>query len=527
MAIKKGTYKVDNGSGYDEIMFKTLAEQVLFTDGQTFQDKLNNGTLKGSPGTNGAQGPIGPTGPQGPKGTDGAQGIQGPIGPTGPSGATADIVSTNSSGLAPRITNSSFYLRGDGWTTVNWYDISGKPQISKDTKSSSIKINDTTNNVASGEYSLAMGTGTTAIGYCSHAEGEGTKTNNSNSHAEGYKTITNGNHSHAEGFCCQTLAVASHAEGSDTRAIGSYSHAEGYQTSTKGNSSHAEGYKTIANANYSHAEGYCTTAECRNQTVIGMYNVPQGSSSTSPPVSTDAVFIIGNGNSTTLSNAFRFTYAGQLYAKGAYSSTGADYAEMFEWSDGNTNNEERIGFFVAFDKNTEKIRKANSSDNYILGVVSVNTAILGDNYDEEWKNKYVRDKWGRIKYEKIIVPPVIEKIQHPAKYEEILNEETGELENVMVKEPYEEEIILAEECEEERPILNPNYILEENYIPRENRPEWSPIGLLGKLLVHDDGTCQVGGFCKPNDDGIATKSDSGSGYYVLEKHDDLVKILFK
>lgn len=88
MATKKGTYKVDNGSGYDEVMFKTLAEQVHFTDGQTFQDKLNNGSLKGATGAKGAQGPIGPTGPTGPKGTTGNTGIQGPTGPTGPKGAT-------------------------------------------------------------------------------------------------------------------------------------------------------------------------------------------------------------------------------------------------------------------------------------------------------------------------------------------------------------------------------------------------------------------------------------------------------
>ncbi|MDQ0246497.1 hypothetical protein J2S09_004101 [Bacillus fengqiuensis] len=32
------------------------------------------------------------------------------------------------------------------------------------------------------------------------------------------------------------------------------------------------------------------------------------------------------------------------------------------------------------------------------------------------------------------------------------------------------------------------------------------VGLLGKLLVGDDGTCQVNGYCKPNGQGITTAS---------------------
>ena len=40
------------------------ANQITFSDGQTFQDKLNNGTLKGPKGDTGAIGPKGDTGAQ-------------------------------------------------------------------------------------------------------------------------------------------------------------------------------------------------------------------------------------------------------------------------------------------------------------------------------------------------------------------------------------------------------------------------------------------------------------------------------
>ena len=94
MTIKKATFKVDNGTGYDEIMFKTVASQVEFTDGTTFQQKLDNGSLRGPQGAAGARGAIGPTGPQGPqgsvgaKGATGAQGAQGAQGVAGAKGAT-------------------------------------------------------------------------------------------------------------------------------------------------------------------------------------------------------------------------------------------------------------------------------------------------------------------------------------------------------------------------------------------------------------------------------------------------------
>ena len=51
----------------DDVFFP--ANTILFDDGYSFQQKLNNGSL------------VGPQGPQGPQGEQGIQGIQGPIGP--------------------------------------------------------------------------------------------------------------------------------------------------------------------------------------------------------------------------------------------------------------------------------------------------------------------------------------------------------------------------------------------------------------------------------------------------------------
>lgn len=63
------------------------ASQVKFTDGQTFQQKLDAGTLKGEKGDTGAQGPAGATGPKGDAGEQGPAGAAGAAGAKGDTGA--------------------------------------------------------------------------------------------------------------------------------------------------------------------------------------------------------------------------------------------------------------------------------------------------------------------------------------------------------------------------------------------------------------------------------------------------------
>ena len=66
------------------------ASQITFADGQTFQAKLNAGTLKGEKGDTGEQGPQGIQGIQGEKGDPGEIGPQGPKGEQGPQGVKGD-----------------------------------------------------------------------------------------------------------------------------------------------------------------------------------------------------------------------------------------------------------------------------------------------------------------------------------------------------------------------------------------------------------------------------------------------------
>ena len=66
------------------------ANQITFSDGQTFQAKLDAGTLKGEKGDPGIQGEQGPQGPQGDQGIQGPQGEQGLPGEKGEKGDTGE-----------------------------------------------------------------------------------------------------------------------------------------------------------------------------------------------------------------------------------------------------------------------------------------------------------------------------------------------------------------------------------------------------------------------------------------------------
>lgn len=388
-----------------------------------------------------------------------------------------------------------------------------------------------------GSYSHAVGYQTEASGYYSHAEGASTK-------ASGYYSHVEGAHSTARGAC-------SHAEGYGTNSFGDYSHAEGYYTSA-GESAHAEGYRTTAGVAYSHAEGYYCSA-CGssggnddstghagahaggnhstagglgsfahgnyavakgNQLVIGHYNKRgqwhytdgwyDGAYS---GTGTSTAFLIGNGTSSSQSNAMRADYNGKLWCLQAYSATGADYAELFEWKDGNKNNEDRRGYFVTLDG--INIKKATSTDDYILGVISAAPTVIG-NGDDEWSGRYLRDKFGSF----ITVKEQEEKIVTDNYIDENGDMQTSERVVTYEYEHYKE---------------NPEYDPNREYVDRIHRPEWDAVGMMGVLIVRQDGTAIVNKYVCSNDEGIATLCEKKEcSYRVVEVIDnETIKILIK
>jgi hypothetical protein len=233
-----------------------------------------------------------------------------------------------------------------------------------------------------------------------------------------------------------------------------------------------------------------TTNATKNYAVFGVNNTSANGAfvcgkscktptATSPTVNTGDLFVIGSGiEGGAKSNALRVTAASEVMGTTAYAATGADYAECFEWLDGNPNNEDRRGLFVTLEG--EKIRLATADDDYILGVISATPSVIGDACTDDWHGKYVTDVFGA---------------------------------RVMENEAFK----LSDDFDIEQ---------DENYISRLERPEWATVGLIGKLIVIDDGSCEVNGYCYPSENGIATKADKG--YRVMSRIDENhVKIMLK
>ena len=360
---------------------------------------------------------------------------------------------------------------------------------------------------ASGHYSHAEGEMSITRGNYSHAEGRSTA-NGAYSHTEGYFTRALSDYSHAEGWSSEASGNHSHAEGSLTIASGEKSHAEGYQTTASGECSHSEGFNTTASGDYCHTEGYEICASNFASHAGGKYNavMTDGGSNSN---TTGTAFVIGNGTrDTSRSNAFSVQYNGTVAAMSTITaSTTADYAEFFEWKDGNPNNEDRVGKFVTLDN--DKILIATDPEDYILGIVSGRPFVLGNGDCDVWNGMYLTDDYNRYITEPA---PKMELDKETGEYKQVLDEDNNPI------------------YEGTRFKLNPDYDPSKPYVKRSDRKEWAAIGMLGVLSVDQDGTCEVNGYACCNKDGIATKcnrTDPGAYRVIAKISDSIIKVILK
>lgn len=327
--------------------------------------------------------------------------------------------------------------------------------------------------------------------------------------AIGYKPRAFGNGAIAIGESCNDAVECTSADGAGSIAIGWNALAFGFRATAFGANSKAMGHYSLAFPN-SNADGYGSLAACGGTAnkkwsvaigegtyagmdhgcSVGRYNINYG----------NTLLNVGNGTGeNNRSSAFFVTSSGQAYAS-AFRSSGADYAEYFEWADGNAEKEDRVGRFVTFDEtDTDKIKVAGEGD-YILGIVSGNPSVIG-NSDMDWQGRYVTDDFGRRTTVKV---------------------ETKETEvDPSTKEEKEVKSSVVTTFKQ-----NPDYNPEVEYVSRDQRAEWDAIGMLGVLAVYDDGTCTPGGYCKCGKDGVATKA--AEGYRVIKRvSENVVKVVFR
>jgi hypothetical protein len=133
---------------------------------------------------------------------------------------------------------------------------------------------------------------------------------------------------------------------------------------------------------------------------------------------------------------FRLASDGNGSCDGAGSGGGADYAEWFEWQDGNPLHEDRRGISVVLEGS--RMRPAQPGEDPI-GVISAAPAVIGDGDMGHWKGRWQRDDFGAV-----------------------------------LRDP------------EAQPLQDPAYDPNRPYQPRSARAEWDLVGLMGKLRLRPD-----------------------------------------
>lgn len=145
---------------------------------------------------------------------------------------------------------------------------------------------------------------------------------------------------------------------------------------------------------------------------------------------------------------FKLAGDGNGTCDGSWTGGGADYAEYFEWADGNPQAEDRRGIAVVLDG--DKIREATPGEAPV-GVISGNPSVVGDAAALRWAGKYLRDDFGTYAVD-----------------------ENGERQ------------------------LNPGFDPALGYTPRAARAEWDMVGLIGKLRLRK-GQVTGAGWIKMRD----------------------------
>lgn len=280
-----------------------------------------------------------------------------------------------------------------------------------------------------------------------------------------------GNYSTAFGYKCKVNENASNSfvAGDECVINASDSATFGKLNNINAEHSFVAGVNNIADRSNSFLIGEGLKSCDANCLVVGQYNTPLnfGDNKT--------LFVIGQGSSDSSRQNVFLVQKGKVACRGPVENNQGwvgDLAEYFEWTDGNPNNEDRVGYMVQLNGNKIELAKEFSN---CIGIVSSTYSFVSGSCLFEWQGKYLRDDFGRE-----------------------LKDENG------------------------NSIINPDYDETLEYIPREQRKEWSPVGLIGQVLTRQDGTLEVGGFagCK---DGIATKSESG--YRVLKIINENIALL--
>ena len=272
---------------------------------------------------------------------------------------------------------------------------------------------------------------------------------------------------------------------------------------------------------------------------FGRFNLEGITGATGGSTGSNRIFMVGNGTAGNRTNAFSVTRDGVCIAGLAFATGGADFAEYFESHPNYSNKLSCCSSVVliddrflgkTIDPNTKqfvdsqqgftgadigKIMLTSDVPDTIqpFGVVVAHSGYIGNSYDEEWQGKYERDELNNFVYEdEVIESEEQEYFYTNQEIEEVIQDrvvdENGNVSfiernvkrMIQIKNPviasypmYDENGVLIEYVKKPKMVnkttstrnrkvssnFNPNLI----YVPRETRPEWNLVALLGQVVV--------------------------------------------
>lgn len=460
--------------------------------------------LQGPTGPSGATGAVGPTGatvgdtgPTGPTGATGAtgatggtgptgqsvQGIQGPTGPTGatgigPTGATGSTGPTGATGPTGTLANgnasSATILQ-----TARAFSMTGDVTAPAITFNGSAAVTFNTSLA-----NLAVTSGGTLQKFTRDAKGR-----ISQASAATQTDLTNiiGNY-YALGGNTPGFNFNAGLTVSNSKALSVYG------TSVNVGMGVASGASTVTAISYAVGNGnygywmhnsYSGTNGC-----LGILSITR-------PI--NGQFLYGGASSNGAATAssppslqFEFAVAttGTIYGGTNFITVAADYAEFFEWEDGNPNGEDRIGMSVVIaDEGKMRLydrQRDRPAD--ILGVISGTAAVVGNSAELSWAQRFLYDDYGRVLTEDRLMIEW-EELEFDAQGAPVLDPTGKQRKRGHSYFPHEIErdgiVVPANAVRVMRnfQVENPNWDQSKQYSPRKERKEWDIVGLLGQVWV--------------------------------------------
>lgn len=520
----------------------------------------------GPTGEQGLQGHTGHTGPTGEQGLQGPTGHTGPTGEQGPTGAPfiptlirdtdgdtwLDTETTPDDDWLNGQTTQGLLIRSTGAAMVPtnkiFTGLVPTTALYFDSQKGALRAGYLTGNAWNANQ---VGTGSVAFGTDCTVSGPNSMGSGENCSALGRNTIVYGSQCHGStsAFECQVFGFDSQMLGS---CVGSM----------------ATGVRHTITSNHSIYSGDSNT-----DTIGRKDNALFGFNLTNSSTGIDGTFMIGTYGHSRVGQPYTFYMAGGINgvtpgagtdgigiilettnfglnptAQGIannWMAGGADYAEYYEWEDGNPNADDRVGYFVAHQM--DKILLAADNDS-VFGVTSGKYSVVGDSAELHWQGAVQTDDFGRVRqtlswkeaYRMILgsmyrtVPPQLQWVMNNHVDDETIL--TALLEAITMNKLYVETastpelpnlLQITEKLNSTKPlpinISAPDLDTTKEYVPRSKRPEWSAVGLMGKLRVRQNGTCLAGDRCDCLN-GIAV---AGTKWYVLKRiNDEVIEIAY-